>query len=64
MRNLFFISLVGILFLNGCGQDEPTPPSSQEADAKSAIETNLGDAQKAKSEYLALQRKRKAEGQL
>ncbi len=64
MRNLFFISLLGILFLGGCHQDEPTPPSSQEANAKSAIETNLSDAQKAQNEYLALQRKRKAEGQL
>lgn len=64
MRNLFFLLLFSIFVLNGCTQEEPTPPSNQEIEAKSAIKTNLCDAKKAQSEYLALQRKRKAESQL
>ncbi len=64
MRSLFFLSLCSIFFFSGCSQEEPTPPSNQEIEAKSAIKNNLCDAKKAQSEYLALQRKRKAESQL
>jgi len=64
MRNLFFLSLCSIFFLNGCNQEEPIPSSNQEIEAKSAIELNRTDAKKAQSEYLALQRKRNAENKL
>ncbi len=64
MRSLFFLSLCSIFFFSGCSQEEPTPPSHQEIEAKSAIETNRTDAKKAQNEYLALQRKRKAEERL
>jgi len=57
--SLFFT----LLFMNGC-TDSATPPSQKEIQAKKMIKSNMSEAERARSEYLALQAKRKKESSL
>jgi hypothetical protein len=59
----YFISLILLFLTNGC-TDTPTPQSQKEMKAQTTIEKNRNEAQQARKEYLALQKKRKAEGTL
>jgi len=58
----YLIPLFVFLF-NGC-VSTPTPQSEKETMAKAAIEENRDEANQARAEYIALQKKRKAEGTL
>ena len=57
------MALFSFLFINGC-TNTPSPQSQEEINAKRMIERNISDAEKAKNEYLALQRKRQKESSL
>ena len=59
----YFVPILFILLFNGCS-DTPTPQSEEEINAKQMIKRNISDAEKAKSEYLALQKKRQKESAL
>jgi hypothetical protein len=52
-----------VLLLIGC-TDTPDPQSEREMMAKVTIEKNMDEAQKARAEYIALQKKRQADGTL
>jgi hypothetical protein len=56
----YFFSILTLILINGCA-DSPTPRSDKEAKAQQMIQTNITEAEKARSEYLALQEKRKKE---
>ena len=56
----YLIPTLLIFLFNGC-TDTPTPQSGKEIKAKEAIATNLSEAEKARSEYSALQEQRKKE---
>ncbi len=58
-----YILPIILLFLYGC-TDKPTPQSDKEVQAKTTIEENIDNAQKAREEYLALQAKRAKEASL
>jgi starvation-inducible outer membrane lipoprotein len=58
----YLIPLFVFLF-SGCVSG-PTPQSEKETMAKAAIEENRDEANQARAEYIALQKKRKAEGTL
>ena len=59
----YIILPVYLLFLYGCSS-APTPQDEKEILAQAAIEENMDEAQKARSEYLALQEKRRRDGTL
>jgi hypothetical protein len=59
----YLIPLIVLFFTNGC-TDAPTPQAQKEIKAQAAIQKNIDEAQQAQDEYLALQKKRKAEGTL
>ena len=59
----YLIPLIVLFWASGC-TDAPTPQSQKETKAQAAIEKNIDEAQQAQEEYLALQKKRKAEGTL
>ena len=52
-----------LLFLYGC-TDAPTPQSNKELHTQEMIQHNISEAEKAKNEYLALQKKRQFETSL
>jgi len=56
---LFFISLI-LLFISGC-METPELSSSKEIIAQDQIQTNKNEAQKAKEEYIKLQKQRSNE---
>jgi hypothetical protein len=59
----YLILPIYLLFLSGC-TDTPSPQDEKEILAQAAIDENMDEAQKARSEYLALQEKRRKEGTL
>jgi len=59
----YFIIFISCLLFTGCTHT-PTPQAEKESHAKAAIEANMSEAQKAQSEYVALQNKRRREGVL
>jgi hypothetical protein len=59
----YLILCTTILFFSGC-TDTPTPQEEKEVLAQAAIQENMSEAKKARSEYLALQEKRRKEGAL
>ena len=56
---LLFISLI-LLMISGC-METPELSSSKEMTAQDQIKSNKTEAQKAKDEYIALQKQRKSE---
>jgi len=52
--------LLTLFILSGC-TNTPSPQSDKEIEAQKAIAANLSEAEQAKSEYLALQQKRRSE---
>jgi NADH:ubiquinone oxidoreductase subunit B-like Fe-S oxidoreductase len=56
MRSLFIF--LGLLFISGC-TDTPEVPTSNVVIVQDQIQSNKIESQKAKEEYLALQKKRK-----
>jgi len=56
----YLIPTLLILLFNGC-IDTPTPQPGKEIETKKVIATNLSEAEKARSEYSALQEQRKKE---
>jgi F0F1-type ATP synthase membrane subunit b/b' len=62
MKYLFSLLFI-LFFINGCTRSA-TPQSHDEVNAKKMIKSNITDAERARSEYLALQAKRKKESSL
>jgi len=56
---LLFISFI-LLFISGC-METPEPSSSKEVIAQDQIKSNITEAEKAKEEYIELQKQRKSE---
>ena len=54
----FFLLSAALLFISGCG-NTPAPHTDKSAKATQEIQNNISEAEKARKEYLALQRCRK-----
>jgi len=54
----FFLLSVIFLLISGCG-DTPAPHADKSAKTTQEIQNNISEAEKARKEYLALQRRRK-----
>ncbi len=54
----YFLCFIVIFFLYGCSGSSPSPHTDKSIKATQEIQNNISEAQKAREEYLALQRNR------